>query len=103
MFDYDQLDPKGRRIVDAVHERARTDRTFRTLAIRDPRKAVKELTGEDVPSSFRIAFVDADAYDFVSVLPPSDVSGELTEDELDVVAGGTGDSRDDETYGGSGG
>lgn len=103
MFDYDQLDPKGRRIVDAVHDRARTDDAFRALAVRDPRRAVKDLTGEDVPASFRIAFVDADAYDFVSVLPPSDVSGPLTDDELNAVAGGTGGSTDEDTYGGGGG
>lgn len=98
-FTYDQLDEEGRRIVDAVHERARTDPEFRELAIRDARRAVFELTGTKLPDSFSLRFFDADAYDFASILPDAPVSDELSEDDLDMVSGGT----DNSTYGSGGG
>jgi uncharacterized protein YkuJ len=104
MLSLDHLDDHGRSIIEAVCERARTDVDFRALAIDDPHQAIFEETGEEVPEDFSITFFDAAGADFATVLPDVEPTGELSFDELDMVAGGTGGGDDsDDTYGGGGG
>ena len=99
-YNLSHLDSKGRNIIQAVHKRAKRDEQFRELAIADPQAAIEEATGERIPSSFKIRFYDGTGFDFVSVLPDLEVVGELGEDELDMVAGG---SKTDGGYGGDDG
>ncbi len=87
-YNLSHLDSKGRNIIHAVHKRAKRDEQFRDLAMADPQAAIEEVTGERIPSSFKIRFYDGTGFDFVSVLPDLESTGELDEDELDMVAGG---------------
>lgn len=98
-YNLSHLDSKGRNIIQAVHKRAKRDEQFRDLAITDPRAAIEEATGERIPANFNIKFYDGTGFDFVSVLPDLETTGELDEDELDMVAGG---NKSGGGYGGDG-
>ena len=68
--------------------RSATDREFRTKLLTDPRAAMSEFTGREVPDSFNVRFVENKA-DVTLVLPdPVDPAAEISEAELAVVAGG---------------
>ena len=68
---------------------AAKDRTFREELIRDPKAAIEKLTGEVLPDHFSIKIIESDpAYSATFVLPIM-LSGDLSDDELDSIAGGT--------------
>ncbi|PQP84166.1 nitrile hydratase [Paenibacillus sp. PCH8] len=76
--------------VEAVLAKAGSDAAFRALAISDIYAAIKAETGHEVPQEFKINIVDATGYHTTIVLP--EVRGaedELTETELESVAGGS--------------
>ena len=77
-------------IAAAIAARAAVDRAFRTKLLADPRSAVSEVLGHPLPASFRIKFIEKDAsLDALVVLPDLvPVSGELSVEELEAVAGG---------------
>ena len=73
---------------EAILSRSATDAAFRSKLIADPRAAVAEFSGRDVPASFNIRFIENKA-DATIVLPdPIDPTAELSEGELEAVAGG---------------
>ena len=71
--------------------RAVTDGAFRTRLIADPHRAAREA-GIDLPPYARVRFDERPTgIDHVVVLPELAVTQpELSEEELDAVAGGTG-------------
>ena len=91
--------------VQQVLERAKRDRRFHKRLKQDPRAAIKEETGIDVPPGFGIRFVERfgrrDLMALFPERPPEeenvvDEEGEEDDDELDLedleeAAGGTGD------------
>ena len=81
-----------RQALDAVLERAGTDAEFRRALLADPHAAVQAAFGIVIPASFRIRFVEkGDDVDALIVLPDLRPRGrELTDDELEIVAGGAG-------------
>lgn len=71
--------------------RSATDLEFRRKLLGDPRAAIREFTGREVPESFNVTFVENTA-DATIVLPDAiDPAAELSETELETVAGGTSD------------
>jgi hypothetical protein len=79
----------GQDQVRAVLSRSATDKAFRQLLLSDPRAAIAEATGQAVPANFRVAFVENTA-DATVVLPPVvSETAELSDSELEAVAGGT--------------
>lgn len=74
----------------AIYKRAAVDDAFRTLCLTDPGKAVKELTGQDLPEGFVLRFVDNEDADLTIVLPDPQSSEELSAEQLEAVAGGFG-------------
>jgi len=69
--------------------RSATDREFRNKLITNPRAAIAEFSGHEVSESFNVAFVENTA-DATIVLPDLVSSEtELSEEELETVAGGT--------------
>ena len=85
--------PKTRHDQDmaqAVATRAAVDRAFRSRLLADPRNAVAEVLGHQLPDSFRIKFIEKDpGVDALIVLPDlAPTSGELSQEELEAVAGG---------------
>ncbi len=76
--------------VKSVTARATTDKKFREKVLNDPNSAIKEVTGKDVPASYRLKMIESDPkFDTTLILPPFR-SEELSEAELEQVAGGAG-------------
>lgn len=65
-----------------------TDEEFREELLKNPNKAIAKIAGEELPAHFNVKVVENDPqYAATFVLPPM-VSEELSDDELDQVAGG---------------
>jgi len=76
-----------------LFRKAATDEVFRNLCLQEPREAVRQIFGRELPENFRIRFVDNAGYDLTLVLPDlrTSTEGELDEKQLEWVAGGTFD------------
>ena len=65
--------------------RAATDVEFRHLCLEDGRAALREISGLDLPEGAKVRFVEQ-LDELVVPLPPEE--GELSDKELEAVAGG---------------
>lgn len=66
-----------------------TDEEFRAALLADPVTAIGKLTGAEFPEGFKLQILEQDPdYDMTILLPPM-VDDDLTEEEMDQVAGGT--------------
>lgn len=82
---------KRDQVIKTVYERSQSDVTFRRELVAHPHRAIQEATGEIVPDSFTLQFVDQDAARLTVVLPPlTKDENELSEQQLEAVAGGKG-------------
>lgn len=71
-----------------VKKKAITDINYRKLVLDDPATAVKLITGKEVPASFKLKVIESDpAYHMTFVLPDM-VSEEISDSDLEKVAGG---------------
>lgn len=79
---------ESRRHLETILSRSATDRDFRRLLLENPRAALGEVMGAEVPESVDIRFIENTA-DATIVLPDYvDAAAELTEKDLEMVAGG---------------
>ncbi|WP_027087443.1 NHLP leader peptide family RiPP precursor [Cohnella panacarvi] len=75
--------------IEAITSKAVTDREFRSLILSNPREAVKQATGIDLPEEFKLQVIENDGAHYTLVLPDAAAKGEeLTEIELQTVVGG---------------
>src|SRR5688500_381433 len=75
-------------VMQNLLARSATDPAFRQLLLSDSRAAISEFTGRQMPEGFEVAFVENKA-DATFVLPPVVEPGaELSDSELETVAGG---------------
>lgn len=76
--------------VQKVLTKAQEDAEFRKLVLTDVYAAVKEVSGKEVPREFKINIVDGTGYHATFILPEVRKSAdELTETDLELVAGGS--------------
>ena len=80
--------------IDKIEELASSDMEFRKLCLSDPQSAIKKATGKDVDPSYKIKFIENEGDVDTFVLPDFQGSGdELSDADLDSVAGGLGDKH----------
>jgi hypothetical protein len=84
-----------RAAVEEVLRRSALDGAFRSLALSDGRAAIAKVTGRQPPVEFVITFVDNSGAKKTIPLPDltPKVVEELTEEELEDVAGGSGGNQ----------
>ena len=75
-----------------VLAKAGSDPTFRALALRDGTAAVEQVMGTTLPDGVKIRFVENDGAWLTLGLPPARTSDELSDRDLEAVAGGREDS-----------
>jgi hypothetical protein len=79
---------QAKEALKAVFRKASADANFRAKCLSNPKAAVKEAAGMDVPAGLEIKFVEPGSAIVVS-LPPHGASEEAIEEEaLAGVAGG---------------
>ena len=87
------MEQKKQEVIEAVISKAWEDITFRTELIADPIKAIEKLTGTKVivPEGKTLVFLDQTDKSKIYVNIPSEPeleNMELTEEQLEAVAGG---------------
>lgn len=80
------------KLLDDIMRRAAEDADFRRFLLADPKEAIYQSFGVRVPLNFRIRFIEkGNDVDALVVLPDAvRPDNELSDDDLDAVAGGTG-------------
>ena len=79
---------QGQEAIQSMLRRSASDWDFRQALLADPRAAIAEATGTEVPESVSLVFVENKA-DATLVLPDYvDPNAELSEEDLEAVAGG---------------
>ncbi len=73
--------------IEKLLERAGTDPAFREKALADPAAAIKEVSGKELPSNFKLRLVSNEGADLTLVLPDP-ASEELSDADLEAVSGG---------------
>jgi len=77
------------KLIDDVARRAVVDPEFRKLAVSNPEKALAQFSDKPLPKGISIHFADNSGSTKTFVLPPlMTPTGELSEKELEQVAGG---------------
>jgi hypothetical protein len=73
-----------------VTKRATTDMEYRKLALSDPAAAIAKIDPTPIPAGFKLRFVENAGANLTVVLPDPVSEGELSDAELEQVAGGGG-------------
>lgn len=75
-------------IYEKVQRTAMTDEEFRAELLADSTAAIEKIAGQPLPEGFKVKIIENDPqYAATFVLPPM-VDDELSDEELDAVAGG---------------
>jgi hypothetical protein len=74
--------------ADRVIERAQRDESFRQQLLDDPRAAISEELGVDIPDSLEIRVIEEQPQEVVLVLPATASAREVTDEQLAGAAGG---------------
>ncbi|MEZ5403202.1 MAG: hypothetical protein R2729_26220 [Bryobacteraceae bacterium] len=85
---------EAQKTLAEVVKKSTTDPGFRALALSDPNAAIGKINATPIPSDFKIRFVDNAGANLTVVLPdPVAEGGELSDAELEQVAGGVGSNN----------
>ena len=85
--------PRDQEALQKILAKSTTDESFRRALLTDPRRAIQQSLGIAVPPSFNMKFVEREpGVDALVVLPDfHHADGELSEDDLETIAGGADD------------
>lgn len=73
---------------EAVLKSATTDEEFREALLADPTAAIEKLTGVALPEGFKLKVLEEDPDCDMTILLPPMISDELSEEDMNQVAGG---------------
>ena len=76
------------KVLLEMKKKAMTDAAFRKLCLSDAAVAVQEIAGKELPDGMKLKFVENDGVHITIVLPDM-ATDEMSEEDLDKVAGGT--------------
>lgn len=76
------------RVAGEICLKSSQNEEFRQLALSDPASAVKQISGRDVPAGFGLKFIENDPGVHMTVVLPNMQSDELSESDLEQIAGG---------------
>jgi len=75
-------------VLKQIFRRASTDLSFRELCLSQPEAAIRQVTSQALPEGFKVRFVDNAGADATFVLPDFLEDSELSDAQLEAVAGG---------------
>ena len=64
------------------------DADFRKLCLKDAAAAIKSASGKEFPEGMKLKFIENDG-EHITIVLPDMVDGEISEEDLDNVSGGT--------------
>ncbi|MBU0650742.1 NHLP leader peptide family RiPP precursor [bacterium] len=70
-----------------ITEKAMSDSEFKSRLMQDPKAAIAEVTGKNIPAEVKIHVIEEDSNVLNLIVPKKSVD-ELSDDDLDQVAGG---------------
>jgi hypothetical protein len=76
--------------TDELLLRAERDDEFRARLLSDPRGAITEQLGVELPDTLNLKVIEENPNEVILVLPAKSQSGALRDEELAGVAGGSG-------------
>ena len=76
------------KIIFDLKKLAMKDSVFRKMCLANAAAAVKAVSGKELPEGMKVKFIENDGNHMTIVLPDM-VDGEMSESDLDSVAGGT--------------
>lgn len=79
---------KIKEVYEAVLRAAVTDEEFRAAFLEDPAAAIEQLTGVKIPEGFKLKVLEEDPDCDMTILLPPMISDELSEEDMNQVAGG---------------
>lgn len=89
-------DPSRNALLASILTRATTDADFRRRLLAEPERAIHEAFGVRVVDGFRVRFIEKDPdLDALVVLPDARSADEMSDEDLDAVAGGSGNGFTD--------
>lgn len=81
--------------MEKVMEKSAADADFRSLCLSNPNAALKQVAQKEIPDGFNVKFIENQA-SATLVLPEfKGADGELSDSDLDQVAGGKGEGLSD--------
>lgn len=78
------------KLVDQARAKAWVDKGFRKALIADPKKAIEGLFNITLPEQMKFSVLEEKSDSITIVLPAQLSDGELSDDQLETVAGGWG-------------
>ncbi|WP_405452895.1 NHLP leader peptide family RiPP precursor [Paenibacillus sp. HJGM_3] len=82
--------------LKTVFAKAATDKAFRALVLENPNEAVRQAAGVEIPPGMTVRFVENDGVDATLVLPDFVGDSELSDEQLEAVAGGKRKKKNDD-------
>jgi hypothetical protein len=86
------MSSKEQQVLEAVLQRSTEDAAFRGRLLTDPRAAIFEAFGVKIPEQFRVKFIEKGSEVDALVVLPEFRTDELSDRDLENVAGGAGPS-----------
>lgn len=83
-------DEIAERVLKDMMTKAKEDPAFRQLCLDNPGAAIKEVSGMDLPDGFKLNVIENEGASLTVVLPDLVSPQELSEEQLEDVAGGGG-------------